>query len=133
MRRVRTIAAIVAPVLALASGAARADTLGPIGRVIALEIVEQTSDLYASYHGRIVVDDAVGGGTISYKWGGNQCPGLDVADPAFLQRGFGNPRMLIAPAFKNGAGGAREFGSTQLSERLLSRTSMLLPSSMRIP
>lgn len=103
-RKIQPLAMALA--VAIAPGVASADTVQPIAPIAALRLVEPTSDEYALYHGFILVGDSIGG-YAQYKWGGNQCPGLDISieSVAALQRGMNNPRILIEPRTKTGAGG----------------------------
>jgi hypothetical protein len=91
---------------ALAPGIASADDVKPMAPLVAVGLSESTSSEYASFHGFILVGDEIGG-YLQYKWGGNHCPGLDVSSDgvAALQRGMNNPRVLIVPRTKPGAGG----------------------------
>jgi opacity protein-like surface antigen len=102
--KLRYLAAALAAAIAPSAGSA--DTVQPIAPIVALRLVEPNSDEYSSFHGFILVGDDVGG-YLQYKWGGNHCPGLDLSSEnvAALQRGMNNPRILIAPRTKTGAGG----------------------------
>ena len=119
----RRLAAALA--VALAAAVASADTVQPIARLAAIVLNESSSDDYASYHGIIFVGDDVGG-YFQYKWGGSHCPGFDVSAEALatLQRGMNNPRILIAPRTKPGAGG---------NQCLVSFTLVLMSDTAALP
>jgi hypothetical protein len=105
MHRARALRSLVAALAVATPGIARADTEQPTAPVVALQLLESTSSDFSSFHGFIKVGDSVGG-YAQYKWGGNHCPGFDVSpeNVAALQRGMNNPRILIQPRSKPGAG-----------------------------
>ena len=80
---------------------------GTVGPLVALRVHTVASD-EATFKGFILVCDSIGG-YLPYYWSGSLCAGLDVneAEIAILQRGLDNPRMLIEPIYKLGAGGTR--------------------------
>ncbi len=88
-------------------GLSIADVQRATGRVVALLVLEPTSDDYALHHGAITVGDAIGG-FATYYWGGSFCPGKDLSEAsvAALQRALDNPRVVVQPFTKNGQGGA---------------------------
>jgi len=96
------LAAMLAP-----SPTATADVQAATGRVVALLVVEPTSDDYAAYHGQVTVGDPIGG-FATYHWGGSFCPGKDLLEGsiAALHRALDDPRVVIQPFTKNGQGGA---------------------------
>ena len=102
----------LAPLLALLLGVGAlaqpgaADVQAATGRLVALLVVEPTSDTYPLYHGQITVGDSIGG-FATYHWGGSFCPGqtLPLETVASLQRALDNPRILVQPFTKNGQGG----------------------------
>ena len=100
----KRILRILAATLMLAT-AAQADTTQAIGPIVALRIHHPTADQHASFHGLIVVGDAIGG-YANYRWGGSSCPGLLLTNDEIekLQRGMNNPRILIEPYTKQGQG-----------------------------
>jgi len=100
----KRVFSILAATLIL-SAAARADTVQATGPIVALSVNHSTADLHASYHGRILVGDIVGGYG-EYRWGGSSCPGLTLPNEEVdkLQRGMNNPRILIVPITKLGQG-----------------------------
>ena len=103
MRRSLAVAALCT--LVVSSGAS-ADTVQPIGPIAAMRFNNPQSDDFSSYHGFIVVGDSIGG-YLTYKFGGNHCPGFDLEEfeVVALQRGMNNPRILVGPRTKQGAGG----------------------------
>jgi hypothetical protein len=84
-----------------------ADVQAATGRLVALLVVEPTSDSYPLYHGAISVGDSIGG-VASYHWGGSFCPGKDLPESsvAALHRALDDPRVVVQPFTKNGQGGA---------------------------
>ncbi len=104
MKRILALAALA--ILPLGAAPATADDVQPTGPIAVLRVNETTSDDYASFHGILIVGDSVGG-YFSYKWGGSHCAGFDLGAPQveILQRGMNNPRILIEPRTKPGAGG----------------------------
>jgi len=83
-----------------------ADVQAATGRLVALLVVESTSDTYPLYHGQITVGDSIGG-FATYHWGGSFCPGqtIPTTSVASLQRALDNPRIVVQPFTKNGQGG----------------------------
>jgi len=86
---------------------AHADVQAATGRVVALLVVDSSSDSYALYHGQITVGDPIGG-FATYYWGGSYCPGKDLLESsvAALHRALDDPRVVVQPFTKNGQGGA---------------------------
>jgi hypothetical protein len=90
--------------------AARADSEGEAGRLVAVEVVTADSDVYALRHGRIVVEESLGKEERTYLLGGvSLCPNQDVSDAQIdmLVRAAGNPKLSIKPFFKAGNGNSR--------------------------
>ncbi len=104
MKRILALAGLAT--LLLGAAPAYADDVQPIGLIAVLRVNELSSDDYGSFHGILIVGDSVGG-YFSYKWGGSHCPGknLEPHELEILQRGMNNPRILIEPRTKTGAGG----------------------------
>jgi hypothetical protein len=109
----RVLTAFATPGLALLlvfgsiAGPSAADVQAATGRLVALLVVDPTSDSYPLYHGAISVGDSIGGFT-TYHWGGSFCPGKDLLEPsvAALHRALDDPRVVVQPFTKNGQGGA---------------------------
>jgi hypothetical protein len=90
--------------------AARADSEGEAGRLVAVEVLTADSDVYALRHGRIVVEESPGKEERTYLLGGvSLCPNQAVSDAQIdmLVRAAGNPKLLIKPFFKTGNGNSR--------------------------
>ena len=100
----KRIFVILGATLVLAT-AAQGDTTQAIGPIVALRIHHSNADQFASFHGLIVVGDAIGG-YADYRWGGSSCPGLLLTNDEIekLQHGMNNPRILIEPYTKQGQG-----------------------------
>jgi len=90
----------------LVAASAGADTAQPVGPLVALRIINASSDQAGGNRGFITVGDSIGGYQ-SYFWRGSQCPAANIteAEIAALQRGMNNPRILIQPFTKVGQGG----------------------------
>jgi hypothetical protein len=104
MQRLTLLLAVSLVILTAAR--AGADTVQPIGPLVALRILNNASDEVGIYGGFITVGDSIGGYQ-TYFWEGSRCPALTFTDGeiAVLQRGMNNPRILIQPFTKVGQGG----------------------------
>lgn len=90
--------------LTLCHGTARADVMGAIGSLIALEVNTGSADTFLQYHGRMFVD---ANGTLGqYRWGGTSCGSrvLDESEVALLQRALNQKKMTIQPRYQDGQG-----------------------------
>ncbi len=91
----------------VAAPAAAADELGPIGRVVKVEVRASGSDDRATAHGRISIRRS-NGKTEFYEWGGSSCPAAKLSDSevGMLERAFHNrARTLVTPRFKSSGEG----------------------------
>ena len=85
-----------------------ADTLGGTGKLAGLRSVSPDSSEFPKWHGSIWVEEP-GGALVEYFWGGNRCPGLEIAESqvALLAANLQSKGLRIIPAFKLGAGGTQ--------------------------
>ena len=102
------------PILAVitllsAPPAIHADTAGDGGHVLAAELVSDGSDQFGLLRGRVLIRQRVDEQTVEYVWGGNICPGRDLADwqVQILFDLAATPYMLVVPQYRNGQGGSR--------------------------
>ena len=86
---------------------AHADTAGPNGYISSLQINESSSDLYAQWRGRILVETDYG--TDEYRWGGTYCSGRNMSPENLnlLHRTLMTPNVQLLPAYKSGMVGSR--------------------------
>jgi hypothetical protein len=90
--------------------AARADSDGEPGKLVAVEVLTADSDDYTLRHGRIIVQETTGKVDRTYLLGGTSlCPNQEVSDAQIdmLVRAAGNPKLVIKPFFKVGNGNSR--------------------------
>ena len=90
--------------------AARADSDGAEGKLVAVEVLTADSDDYALRHGRIVVQETAGKEDRTYLLGGaSLCPNQEVSDAQIdmLVRAAGNPKLVIKPFYQLGNGNSR--------------------------
>lgn len=89
--------------------AVHADIAGDGGYVLAAELLTDGSDDFGLVRGRVLIRQRVDQQTVEYVWGGNTCPGRDLADwqVQILFDLAAAPYMLVVPQYKNGAGGNR--------------------------
>jgi hypothetical protein len=106
-------AAIMTLFAVVLNTSASADTIQTIAPLVAVRILTTNSDNYGNHHGFISVGDSEGG-YAQYYWGGAVCPGLLLNDSQreHLQRGMGNPRILIETRTKLGQGSLCVVGFT---------------------
>lgn len=101
-------ASLALAVTVLVSDSALADSTGTAGAVIGLEVNATSSDVYATYQGRVFVrEDAA---TVqAYQWQGITCSGHQMTDRqiAVLDATMNTKKAGIIPYWKAGAGGAR--------------------------
>lgn len=94
--------------LILSSGGVKADDLGAVGSLAALDVSTPFGDVYLQYHGRLFVKNS--NGTLDeYRWGGTSCGTkvLTDAEVALLQRALNHKKMTIEPRTQDGQGGAK--------------------------
>lgn len=101
------ISLLTVALLAPMAPMARADSTGTTGRLVTVEHVDDDSDDYGTYHGRIFVD--VGSGLLNeYRWGGVICSGRDLdIDQQRLLVSAMNKKLVLIPYWKIGMGGIR--------------------------
>lgn len=107
MKKHAILSALLAlPVSLGAAAPALADTAGAAGRIVAVEHVDNDSDDYLAYRGRIYVDS--GAGVLEqYRWGGVACANrdLDIDQQRMLQESMNAKKSAIVPYWKMGQGG----------------------------
>ena len=105
MRRALCLALLGSAISLLCAATAYADNTDALARLVAIRINTTSSDDYGVFHGFIITGDDIGGPK-TYKWGGSQCPAVDVTDAflAELGRGLQNPRIRIEVRWKPGQG-----------------------------
>lgn len=84
------------------------DNTGTAGKLVSLEHVDNDSDSYSVYRGRIWLD--VGGSaTDEYRWGGTLCAGrdLDIDQQQLLVTAMAQKKGVVLPFWKNGQAGVR--------------------------
>jgi hypothetical protein len=87
------------------TSSATADDVGAIGQVVAVDVNDDSADLYLTHHGQVFVrlpDNTLD----EYRWGGNACGTrtLSEGQVAMLQRALDNRRARIVPRSQDGQG-----------------------------
>lgn len=98
----------IALVAVLWVGSAICDDAGQTGAVAAVDLNDDSADLYLQYHGRVFVKKP--DGTLDeYRWGGTSCGSRTLSDEqvAVLQRALLNPKMRIGPRSQPGQGSVK--------------------------
>lgn len=99
----KTLGLLAALVTIPSTALAATDEIGPAGRIVALEVNQQSSDTYLQYHGRVWIGK--GKAVVEYRWGGTSCGSRTLMPDGvqLLQTALANG-LVVQPRYEDGQG-----------------------------